>query len=1032
MHGPRPIIQLSVALLVAAGALSCPAAASEEPVAQDLQSIGIALEQARTLPAGEASSRLSDVERSLRARLDRDTDDEEKVIGRLLEGLLADAREDFARAAEKFEDARDEEDRGILADDAGLWSALAFERAGDDVRAAEAWKKWMERYGESPLRSEAELARAWNAVRSGRVNAARTLFEEAHAREPWVVDDPRFRLLDATTSYLLGDSEAALAALGSDLREPRAIYLRALCQREQGQSLKAAASFQEVVRRGGPSALVDHARLAKADIFLQSRSFASAAEEFARAAAEATDPKVRAEAELRGGVAVHQDGRVEEALERLNALAVAEAGTDVAARARFLLGEIFFEQQEYDAAIVEMNRVLSDYFQHSIAASAQYRVGRALDALGRHSDATSAYQAVVSGYPLEPEAPAAAYLAGAGLLTDERFLEASNYFQIVLDRYTASENGDGTVVFAEPEHQELAEAALCLLELSYHRAGEIGRLSGAPHLLLQKMPASDSPWRAWTLLIDADALAAQGRHEEAQASLQRLFESHPEHPALASAVQLLAWSYSEQGEEELALETEARLLREFSDQADAHQRATATLHTAHVHFNRREYTKAAERYEQVVVGPLDAESRALALFQAGICYQRLGQDGDAVDRWEQLVTEQPASGIAEKAWIRAGDLYFAAGHYDDAQRCYRGLLTHFENSEAGARGMLRIAQCDFNAGDDAAAIEGFAAVIDRFPGTEVAQAAREAQETSLYRLGQSADGTEVLTSLVERFPDSAFAADAQFNIAQRLLDAASYDEAAVAFRRVVSRYPGYGGADRAQFLVGDCYMQAGDTDAARQAFEQFVTFFPESELRRDADFQLGGLYFERGEYMRTAIQYTNVLESEKEDELTRAALFNLALCERELGQVAEAREHLRQYVERFGDDERAFDVALLLGEIEAATGNTTEAVAAYERARKQPEAEGREAEIWVLVAEAREGAGEAEAALAAYERAVGTRPADDPNRLVAVARVAAHYDEQENYDRAITAYLDLAEHTDDAELGAAARERAEQLQPFAR
>lgn len=1023
----RIVLVLSLAML--AGMTAVSHADEAEPVTS-LESIGLKIESLRGDDAMPGA--FGGVEQALQARMRADKSDEEKVIGLFLEGLLAGAREDFVRAAELFDDARDEDGRGVLADDAALWSALELEQAGDDVAAAEAWKKWIDHHADSPLRSEVELAQAWNEVRQGRVNQARRILEQAQAREPWVVEDARFQLLDAATSYLTGDPAAALTVLPPTTTDPRAIFLRGLCLRRENQSLKAAASFQEVVRRGGPRPLVDHARLAKADIFLQSRSYASAAEEFVVAAEQAVDPRVRAESQLRGAVAVYLDGRIDEALERLNVVAVAEAGTDVAARARFLLGEIQFEQGEFETAIVEMNRVLSDYFQHSIAASAQYRVGRALDALGRHSDATSAYQAVVSGYPLEPEAPAAAYLAGAGLLVDERYLEAANYFQIVLDRYTASEDGDGTVVFHAPEHQELAEAALCLLELSYHRAGEVGRLSGAPHILLQRMPPSDSAWRAWTLLIDADALAAQGRHEEAQASLQSLFDRHPDHPALASAVQLLAWSYAEQGEEDLALETEARLLREFSEQADAQQRATATLHSAHVHFNRHEYAEAARRYEDVVVGPLDEESRMLALFQSGICYQRLGQDGDAVDRWEQLVAASPASEIAEKAWVRAGDLYFSAGHYDEARRCYEGLLTHFENSGAVARGMLRIAQCHFNAGDDAAAIEAFAAVIDRFPGTETAQAARESQETSLYRLGQSADGTDVLASLVERFPDSAFAADAQFNIAQRLLDAGSYAEAAEAFRRVVSRYPGYGAADRAQFLVGDCYMQAGDTAAARAAFEQFVTFFPESELRRDAEFQLGGLYFERGEYMRTAIQYTNVLASPEEDELTKAALFNIVLCERELGQVEQAREHLVEYAERFGGDERGFEVAFLLGEIETTAGRSAEAIAAFERCLTMPESKGRKAELWVLIADAHEAAGEQSAAVAAYEKASATRPVESSHRLVAVARLAAHYDELEDYAKAITFYRDLAQHTDDAELAAAASARADQLQPFAR
>ena len=84
-------------------------------------------------------------------------------------------------------------------------------------------------------------------------------------------------------------------------------------------------------------------------------------------------------------------------------------------------------------------------------------------------------------------APAAAYLAGAGLIEQGRFQAAIPFFQLVLDRY-AIDGERNTIAFAAPEHQELVEASLCLLQYSCHRIGDMGRLSGVPHLMLQKMP----------------------------------------------------------------------------------------------------------------------------------------------------------------------------------------------------------------------------------------------------------------------------------------------------------------------------------------------------------------------------------------------------------------------------------------------------------------------------------------------------------------------------------------------------------------
>src|SRR5207249_9070695 len=369
---------------------------------------------------------------------------------------------------------------------------------------------------------EAGLAQAWNALRRGDPTTASKTLASLTAERSWYATDPRVVLAQATLLYERGNPAEAVALLGPKPSGTAAIYLRALCLLGSGSLLRAAAAFQDVADRDPESSLRDFAILAKADAFLRAKDYRSAAEEFAGAAKKVRDENVRAEAELRAAGATYLAGSVDSSLTLLRGIVARRAGTDVAARAQFLIGESLFGKKKYAEAIVELNRVLTNYFQHSVAASAQYRVARCLDALGRGSDATGTYQTVVSGYPLEPEAPAAAYLAGVGLLAQNRPLAAAPYFQLVLDRYAGRSDPNGLVVFASPEHQELVEAALCLLELSYHRAGNLGQLSGAPHLLLQHMPASHSTWRAYAILIDADAAAAMARYADARTALDAL------------------------------------------------------------------------------------------------------------------------------------------------------------------------------------------------------------------------------------------------------------------------------------------------------------------------------------------------------------------------------------------------------------------------------------------------------------------------------------------------------------------------------
>ncbi len=1017
----------ALALLVAIG--SVPAAlaagddATERASAESLTQMGVTLESARLLSGADRVAALNELDRALASWKSRDSD--ERAASQFLAGEIYRELGDWKEANEAYRRASGS--RGPFADDAAFAAIQVLEAEGKDEEAAREWVKWKERYAESTLQGEADLARAWNTLRRGEIAEAERVLKELLAAHSWMAGDERVVLARAAVHHAAGRPAEALAVLGTGNRSAAETYLRALAYGAQGSALKAAALFQETAERFPESSLRDHALLAKANIFFQSRDYKSAAQEFARVAEIVRDPAVRAEAELRGAGAVFLAGDTETARGLLRGVIERHSGSDVAARAQFLIGEVARSEGQHAQAIIEFNQVLAQYYDHAVAASAQYRVARALDGLDRRAEATSAYQAVVSGYPLAPEAPAAAYLAGVGLLAQERPLVAAPYFQLVLDKYAAGNDSSGTVVFASPEHQELVEAALCLVEYSYHRAGNLGLLSGAPHTLLQRMPASRSPWRANALLIDADASAAQGRYAEAEATLERLFREFPDHPVGASANKLLAWTYARRGRDSLAIATEERMIERYATSGDVTNLGSAYLNIAHSRFNQKRYAEAAAAYTEFLQRFPTDTARLVARYQAGLCYMRLDRAGDAVDQWEAILADSVAAPIAERAWARAGDLYFQAERYPDAKRCYEGLLQHFAQSSAAAIATLRLAQCEYNAGRDAEALTAFSQTIERFPGTPAAREAARGTEMALYRLGQSAGGAEVLAQLIEKYPTSAFAADAQFQIARKAYEAKSYAEAAEAFRRVVAQFPGYSAADHAQFLLADCYAQLGSEDEARIAYEQFLSYFPDSELRPAVKFRLGLMHFAASNHLQAAIMFTAVLDDSLAAEMAAASLYNLALCQRQLGQTAEAEAALNRYRRTYPGDERKVQVAYQLGDLYDASGKLREAAAEFEAALAAGPDPELIAELRYRLGQCREKSGDTSGAVRAYEQAMAATPKEDAYRLSALARLAAIYEEQGDAAKAVTCYRDIGKHSPDSELAAAAQGRADEL-----
>ena len=990
-----------------------------------LSDLGMVFERARRANAVERVETLNDLDQRVN-QLMGDLGGNDKAAAYFLSGEIRFANGRYNEAAQAFKSSAKEAKNSPLAADAAIGFIQSQEAAGNDAQAAKEWAEWFKTHGRSNAASEALIARTWNAIRGDSTSLVNSSLNEARTRFPWIVKDPRYELAVSTAAYLEGRyADVLVQPTGSPL-DAACVYLRALTDEAAKRPLQAAARYQEVVDRYGDARLRDVAMLAKANVFMKSNSYKSAAEEFASVATKANDANVKAEAKLRSAAATYLAGDKEAGADALRAVTSEYEGTPVAARSQAVLGEVLFQSQQYEAAIVEFNKVLTRYFQHSLASLAQYRVGRCLDALGRQNEATSAYQTVVSGYSTSREAPPAAYLAGTGMLAQNKPMAAVPYFRLVLDRY-AQTKGEGTIEFATPERQELVEASLCLLELSYHRAGQLGLLSGVPHLMLKRMPASKSPWRADALLIDADALAAQGRHAEAQEMLTQLITEFGATPVGVPAHRLLAWSYAQEGKLDLAMQTQDKMLARYGATGRTDDMAAAYLNKGHILFNEKNYKQAARTYEAFLSDFPNHPDRAQALYQAGMCYQRLGQNGDAVDRWNDVTGIDPTSPIAEKAWTRAGDVYFTTGHYDKAKYCYEGLLSHFGESSGAAIGLLRMAQCDYNAGRYAESIDSYSEVISRYPNHAVVTDAKKGIEQALYRLGQGEQGETTLAQLVEKYPGSSFAAQAQFEIALRRYQAEDFEAAAEAFRRVISQFPGYQAADRAHFLMADSFTRAGKTAEARMACEQFVSYFPKSEYRGPVQLQLGAARFAEGDYMRAATDFTAVLSDSTAPEVKSAAQYNLALCHRMLGDPDKASQMLDEYRSAHPRDERSAEVAHQLGIIHEEAARYKQAENEYSRALEYKMPGATLVEIRYRLGLCREKQGDERGAIAAYALAASYKEKADPYRLSAIAHSAAIHEKNKDWPKALAAYRDLIKNATDPEIVVAAQERAKEL-----
>jgi TolA-binding protein len=99
-------------------------------------------------------------------------------------------------------------------------------------------------------------------------------------------------------------------------------------------------------------------------------------------------------------------GRTEEALELYESV-TAKTNREVAARARFMIGEIHFEQKEHAEAVRNFYKVAYGYGYPEWQANALYEAARCLEVLKKTDQARKDYQEIVTKFPDSDKAPLA-------------------------------------------------------------------------------------------------------------------------------------------------------------------------------------------------------------------------------------------------------------------------------------------------------------------------------------------------------------------------------------------------------------------------------------------------------------------------------------------------------------------------------------------------------------------------------------------------------------------------------------------------
>lgn len=146
----------------------------------------------------------------------------------------------------------------------------------------------------------------------------------------------------------------------------------------------------------------------------------------------------------------------------------------IAPAAQLEKGFVYFDQEEYEQARREYQKVIDDYPDSNMADDAQYEIGIAFDfdEEGQYERANGEYEKVINNYPDSDSAPRAQYAIAHNFYKQKRYKEAIDEFRKVVESYPQNERapkaqyGVGRSFFLQGKFGQAIKEYKKVLELS--------------------------------------------------------------------------------------------------------------------------------------------------------------------------------------------------------------------------------------------------------------------------------------------------------------------------------------------------------------------------------------------------------------------------------------------------------------------------------------------------------------------------------------------------------------------------------------
>lgn len=758
-----------------------------------------------------------------------------------------------------------------------------------------------------------------------------------------------------------------------------------------------------------------------------------------------------------------EDGFYDVSLELLERFLKIYPDAKETAEASLLVGQCYFQQNRFLDALQQFDKLADNPKAKDFQDAVDYWTAEVHFRGNNFSKAREYYKKVTDNFPNSSYAPASLYSLGWCLFQEQYYSQALEYFRQVEENFPKESYGqDAGFKIIECLYNLKDYAALKEKARKYIKAYSKDPVKSA--YLYFYLAEAD-----YYLNNFSEAINEYGRCEamsgdeklKALAGLGQAWSyfKAKQNKEAEAAFAKIKFENLEKANQGALLLGRAGLLAENKSYAQAkniYQQAALTaddpaviiqgyLGQADACYNLADYKEAIKIYreaESKLSAALPQETRDKLYYGLAWAYLKEGEFKNAIEEFRKVAKQSEDKTFKVSALCQIGDAYQDSGDFNHALEVYDNILKNYPDSfysdyvqyQAGLT-MLKLSNYD-------GAIMAFKALKTNFSQSKLQDDATYALGLAYFQREDYNASREVFEKLLEEYKDSGLRPQAMYLLGTSFFNLKKYDQAIAVFKDVLRNYAHDAElAQKAEYEIADCFYQMGNEKEAMARFKALRAKYPDSKLSPEVIWWLGEYYYRHNSLDLSRRYFSSLIQDYSKSSLVADAYYALGISFAQENKYGEAVDNFKKAVQSGRSDLSATatvamaDVYLKQDKLDQALGSYREVLADYPhlsnliypkmgevyfKLRDYDQALSclekslesvpvrQMSSIQFRIAEIHQARGNADEAIDAYLKVPYLYGQDSDLSLKALLRVAAIYEDKENFKEAMNIYKKIS------------------------